>query len=75
MPAATAPLAPAVAPLLVDVNVVAALVEVSPRTITRWSDAGLMPKGHKLGNLVRWSKAEIEKWVEDGCPKSVGAAK
>jgi excisionase family DNA binding protein len=58
---------------MIDVNDVAATVKVSSRTITRWSDAGLMPKGRKLGNLVRWSRAEIEKWVEDGCPK-MGAA-
>lgn len=73
MPAPVAPLAPAADPLLIDVIATAALVKVSTRTVTRWSDAGIMPKGRKLGNLVRWSKAEIQKWVDDGCPK-MGAA-
>lgn len=68
MPSATAPLAPAAPSLLIDVNEVAALVKFSPRTVTRYDAQGLMPKGRKLGNLVRWSKAEIEKWVADGCP-------
>ena len=64
-PAVAAP--SSTASLLIDVNEVGVLVKVS-RTVTRLSDAGLMPKGRKLGNLVRWSKAEIEQWVQGGCP-------
>lgn len=54
--------------LLIDVGAVAKLLKCSTRTVYRLADGGRMPRPRKLGALVRWSRAEIERWVADGCP-------
>ncbi len=54
---------------LIGVQELAKLLGCAPRTIYRLADGGRMPRPRKLGGLVRWSLAEIRKWVEDGCPK------
>ncbi|MFO0847717.1 MAG: hypothetical protein U0871_04015 [Gemmataceae bacterium] len=41
-------------PALVDVKWVAA--------------AGLLPAPTKLGALVRWDRATLQKWIAAGCP-------
>lgn len=60
---------------LLDVRRVAALLGCSPRTCYRFADGGLMPRPRKLGALVRWSKVEIENWIDAGCPRVRTAAK
>ena len=52
---------------LLDVRRVAALLGCSARHVYRLADAGKMPRPRHVGTLVRWSKAEIEAWVADGC--------
>ncbi len=67
----TAPTAQAVTAAesaLLDVNAVAALCACSTRHIRRLADAGMMPRPVKLGALVRWSRAEVQRWLDDGCP-------
>lgn len=54
---------------LLDVRQVAAQLRCSPRTCYRLVDGGLMPRPLKLGALVRWSKAQIDNWIADGCPR------
>lgn len=61
--------APLVAPPVVDKNDVAEMLKASPSTIDRLNRAGRMPASFKIGNLVRWSRAEIESWIAAGCPK------
>lgn len=51
-----------------DVNTVAAMCGVSPRHIRRLCDSGRMPRPLRLGRLLRWDLAEIERWISDGCP-------
>lgn len=53
---------------LFDVEQVAAILNISSRTVYRMSDAGAMPRPRHLGALVRWSRLEIEAWVKTGCP-------
>lgn len=53
---------------LVDVGHVAKLLGCSERHVFRLSDAGKMPRPVRLGALVRWRRAELEAWVDDGCP-------
>lgn len=53
---------------LLDVQAVALLLDCSARHVYRLSDGGRMPAPVKLGNLCRWSRVAIEKWIEDGCP-------
>lgn len=62
---------------LLDVKAVAAMLSCSARHVYRMSDAGAMPRSRHVGALVRWSRAEIEHWVADGCPRirQVGRAK
>ena len=52
---------------LLDINAVAALLSCSNRHIYRLADSGRMPAPYKLGNLCRWSRDEIEKWISGGC--------
>lgn len=48
----------------------ATMMNVSSRTIHRWVDAGSMPKPVRLGNIVRWNRDEITRWIESGCVAS-----
>lgn len=53
---------------LLDVRAVAALLGCSVRHCYRLADAGRMPRPIKLGQLVRWRRAELLRWLDDGCP-------
>ena len=55
-------------PAMLDVQDVAGLLTCSSRHVYRLSDSGRMPRPVKLGALVRWRRAELEKWISDGCP-------
>lgn len=53
---------------LLSVNDLAKRWGCSTRHIRRMADAGRIPQPLKLGNLIRWSVAQIERWESDGCP-------
>ncbi|MCC6145420.1 MAG: helix-turn-helix domain-containing protein [Candidatus Hydrogenedentes bacterium] len=53
---------------LMTVGEVAELLRVSTRMIHRLRDSGRMPQPIKLGGSVRWRRAELLEWIEDGCP-------
>lgn len=61
-------------PALLDAEAVAALLSCSRRHVYAKSDGGLMPAPIKLGRLTRWRRLDIERWIEDGCPKPLPAA-
>ena len=54
---------------LIDVDKVGALLGCSRSHVYRLTEGGGLPRPRKIGNLVRWSVAEVRKWVEEGCPK------
>ncbi|MFW5690760.1 MAG: helix-turn-helix transcriptional regulator [Planctomycetota bacterium] len=55
--------------MLVDVNTVAAMLSVSVNTVWVMDSAGRLPSAIRLGRrCTRWRRAEIEAWVEAGCP-------
>lgn len=54
-------------PALIDVGEVATLLGCSKRHVMRLSDEGRMPRSVKLGWLVKWNRAEIERWIANGC--------
>lgn len=54
--------------LLIDVRDVADMLHCSPRHVYRLSDRGGMPRPLKLGTLVRWERAAVERWIANGCP-------
>lgn len=60
-------LRPALAAELLDVGAVAGLLGCSKRTVYRLSDGGRMPRPVKLGQLVRWRRAEVLAWIAGGC--------
>lgn len=55
-------------PLLVNADAVARMMSVSVRTLWRLLSAGQLVPPLRLGRSVRWRKAEIEAWIQAGCP-------
>jgi predicted DNA-binding transcriptional regulator AlpA len=64
------PATPAVelAPLLVDMAGLSALLQRSPASLYRDDAAGRLPAGLRLGASKRWRYSEIVAWVEAGMP-------
>ena len=54
--------------LTVNAKGVAAMLGVSVRQVWRLHATGRLPRAIRLGNCVRWRRAEIEAFVEAGCP-------
>lgn len=46
----------------------ARLLGLSERTDWRLASAGNLPQPIRLGRSVRWRVAEIQAWLEQGCP-------
>ena len=44
---------------------IAQFLKLSARSIDRKIAQGEFPKGMKIGSLVRWPKALIDKWISD----------
>lgn len=55
-------------PLLLRVDEVAQLLGLSERSVWRMQSAGRLPSGVRLAGSIRWRRAEIEAWVDAGCP-------
>lgn len=70
MTATTTPDHSTTAPVLLDVQAVARLLDCSTRHVYRLSDAGRMPPPVKLGALVRWRRSDLDAWLADGCPST-----
>src|SRR4051812_30223602 len=65
----TRPAAAGLPPLLLTLREVAALLGVSPRTAKRQAALGQLPGVCRpFGRSVRVNRAELEAWVERGCP-------
>jgi excisionase family DNA binding protein len=56
-------------PLLITAGKLAALLEISTRTLWRLRSAGRLPEPVRLGGAVRWRREEIQKWIADGCQR------
>ena len=57
-------------PALLTIKQVAELVQLSLREVFRWQDRGIIPGRTKLGRLVRFNRAAVLTWIEDGCPQT-----
>jgi predicted DNA-binding transcriptional regulator AlpA len=58
-------------PRFLDINDLADQLNVSVATLYRWrSDGSDMPKGFKLGGLVRWTQKAVDEWVQVQMDKS-----
>jgi excisionase family DNA binding protein len=49
---------------------VAALLDCSPRHVFRLAEGGQMPPAVRLGALVRWRRADLDRWLAAGCPST-----
>jgi excisionase family DNA binding protein len=54
--------------LLLNAQQLAMILDVSQRTIWRLRDTGRLPRPIRIGGAVRWRRADVEKWIDDGCP-------
>ena len=52
--------------ILMSAADLAAMLGISVRHVWRLRDAGELPKPIKLGSLVRWHKAAIDRWLAEG---------
>lgn len=60
-----------IVPVLLTADETAQLVAVSTRTLWRLLSAGKFPRPVRVGGSTRWRRAEVEKWVCEGCPDPV----
>ena len=56
------------ASLLIDIHLLAALLDRSEASLERDQVAGRLPAPVWLGGSRKWRRAEIERWVDAGCP-------
>ncbi|NQV27706.1 MAG: helix-turn-helix domain-containing protein [Rhodopirellula sp.] len=54
---------------LISVDVLASMIDLSPRTVWRMVSARTVPPPIRLGRSVRWRKSDIETWIAGGCPE------
>jgi excisionase family DNA binding protein len=54
--------------LLIPADQLAALIQVSTRTLWRLLSAGRLPKPVRIGGSVRWRMDQVKQWIESGCP-------
>jgi excisionase family DNA binding protein len=47
---------------------VAAMLNVSERTLWRLLSAGKVPQPVRFGRSTRWKAGEVAGWIERGCP-------
>lgn len=55
-------------PPLLTADDVAALLNVSERTLWRLLSAGKVPKPVRIGRSTRWRAEDVREWVQKGCP-------
>ena len=54
--------------IAIDAKRLGELLGLSVRTIRRLDCSGKLPRPVRIGGAVRWLVADIEAWVEAGCP-------
>lgn len=54
--------------MMLNVKDVAVLLRCSVRHVERLLSAGQMPRCIRVGHARRWRRAEIERWIDAGCP-------
>ncbi len=60
---------PPVESLLLSADKVAALLDISERSLWRLRSAGAIPQPVRLGGSVRWRREDILEWMAQGCPR------
>lgn len=50
---------------ILDEHEVAELLSVKPQTLATWRMKGIGPRYAKVGRLVRYRLADLERWMEE----------
>jgi len=58
-------------PLLISVETLAEMLDISPRSVWRRLSCGEMIEPIRIGSSVRWRLRDVDAWVEAGCPTPV----
>ncbi|MDE2507821.1 MAG: helix-turn-helix domain-containing protein [Planctomycetota bacterium] len=53
---------------LLNADEVAAMLNISERTLWRLLSAGKVPKPVRFGRSTRWRLSDVREWIEEGCP-------
>lgn len=61
------------APLLIDAARACELLGIGRRSLWSLTNRGAVPSV-RIGRLVRYAPAELERWIAAGCPTEPGAA-
>lgn len=59
-------------PRLISARELAAMLQVSTRTLWRWRSTGRVIQPVRIGGATRWRLDEVESWIAEGCPPPVG---
>ncbi len=54
--------------ILISVDQLARLLDVSPRTVWRLRKDKQIVESLRVGGSVRWRLDDVKQWVADGCP-------
>ena len=54
--------------MLLKVETVAQILNLSKRTIHRLNCTGKIPCPVKISGSIRWRQSDIDSWIELGCP-------
>lgn len=55
--------------ILVTARQAASLIAKSLRTWRAWDAAGLIPRPVRIGRSTLWRVAELQAWIDAGCPR------
>lgn len=55
-------------PLLVDAGGAAALLSIGRSTFFKYDSRGDVPRAVRVGQVRRWSRQELVRWIDNGCP-------
>jgi excisionase family DNA binding protein len=69
---ARAAVEPASPPPTYDIGDIAVALKVCHRTIRRMIDQGQVPGAFRLGGRIRFRATEVDRWIQDGCPRPRG---
>ena len=58
----------ATTPKLINAEELARLMQISERTLWRLLSGRKLPQPVRIGRNTRWRLAEVEQWIERGCP-------
>lgn len=54
-------------PTLLNASQVAAMLNISCRTLWRLKSAGKLPEAVRVGSSVRWRQEDLQNWIAGGC--------